>query len=245
MSNVDSSTTPPGTIGARDVGGSPLPASFCWTRFGTEAGETIDAIIQRKEEERVGNRGVFLWGIGNALGPSMRELLRVATAPELLFSPIRSKPRREDVAPATTVVWTAGRDLNGAVFSLPAGSVVTSRYSPGPRTPRHYALVCYSEAPLEFRPSAIALSVARLRNLLTNNVVGASQVTAVVRRVDSGVGAGGTSYPVAMRVRLVAPYLIELLGPKWHAGDARTVHPELPFGCHPEPGGLPSLVVHT
>ena len=67
-----------------------LPEYFCWTRFGTEAAEPIDSILGRKERERVANRGIFVWGIGNAIGPSIRELLRREAQPEVLFSPIKS-----------------------------------------------------------------------------------------------------------------------------------------------------------
>ena len=51
-----------------------LPRFFCWTRFGTEAGQPIEQILERKEQERIVNNGLFLWGIGNSLTPSMIEL---------------------------------------------------------------------------------------------------------------------------------------------------------------------------
>jgi hypothetical protein len=44
-----------------------LPEAFVWTRFGTEAGQTIDRILARKEAERIANGGLFLWGIGNSV----------------------------------------------------------------------------------------------------------------------------------------------------------------------------------
>ncbi len=84
----------------------PLPEVFCWTRFGTEAGQPIDEILDRKEQERAANSGMFFWGIGNSIGPSLRELLRCTPSPEVLFSPTRSTPRREDVAPPAVVAWT-------------------------------------------------------------------------------------------------------------------------------------------
>jgi hypothetical protein len=69
-----------------------LPDCFCWTRFGTEAGQAIVHILQRKEQERSANDGLFIWGIGNAIGPSIRELVRRTNRPEVLFSPIKSSP---------------------------------------------------------------------------------------------------------------------------------------------------------
>ncbi len=73
-----------------------LPEHFCWSRFGTEAGEKIDAIIERKERERIENGGIFLWGIGSAIGPSMSRLVELEAKPEVIFSPIRSAPRNVD-----------------------------------------------------------------------------------------------------------------------------------------------------
>src|ERR1700728_56037 len=35
-----------------------IPDRFCWTRFGTEAGESIEHILNRKEEERLANGGI-------------------------------------------------------------------------------------------------------------------------------------------------------------------------------------------
>src|SRR4051812_40360539 len=90
-----------------------LPQVFCWTRFGTEAGEPIEQILKRKEIERRHNEGVFYWGIGNSLAPSMAELLRRARRPEVLFSPIRSRPRPVDIAPDAVVRWHAAETLDG------------------------------------------------------------------------------------------------------------------------------------
>jgi hypothetical protein len=127
---------------------TPLPLHFCWTRYGTEAGETIEQILARKEQERLANGGTFLWGIGNAISRlSMLELLRVEPQPEAVFSPIRNKPSKKDVNPSCVVMWTVGQTLNGCRYELPAGSVVTSH---GQRT-KHYALVCSSQSPLAYR----------------------------------------------------------------------------------------------
>jgi len=190
-----------------------IPGCFCWSRFGTEAGEPVGAILKRKEIERKGNRGVFLWGVGNALGPSMRELLRVEDNPEVIFSPIRTPAKPRDVEPQSVVRWTGGRDLYGAAFQLPDESIVTSRADPVGRPPRHYALVCYSEAPLTLASSPVEFGVGQLTNLLTSSKVGASQVTAIVR-YNGLPGSEGTQYPAAMRARLVSPFFLELTSPE-------------------------------
>jgi hypothetical protein len=219
-----------------------LPKQFCWTRFGTEAGETIDTILERKERERQRNGGIFLWGIGNAIGPSIRELLRVDDAPEVVFSPIRSAPRREDVAPDSLLVWTSARDLYGRPCRLPEWSMVTSRAGSGKRTKRHYALVCSSETPLEISKSPPSIAIGSLHNLLSNNRVGASQVTAVVRRHEVG-GVHGAQYPAAIRTRLAPPFLLELCDPHpaVHGHPHRICCPEEPEVFRSRHGGAPSL----
>jgi hypothetical protein len=188
-----------------------LPRWFCWTRFGTEAGETIEAILERKEAERQANNGVFFWGIGNSIAPAVTELVRRVGEPEVLFSPIKSRPRQVDSAPACVVRWTLAEALSGGVFELPEYANVTSRWDPARPAARHYALVCSSAGPLEI-DDATQISFGALRNLRSGAPLGASQVTAVVHRSDTGQG-GGNDYPVAFRAALVAPYFVRLRGP--------------------------------
>jgi hypothetical protein len=188
-----------------------LPRLFCWTRFGTEAGEPIDEIFARKERERVMNGGLFLWGIGNAIWPSMRELLSLEVNPEAVFSPIRSAPRKDDIAPEMVVRWTAGRSMDGQRYEFPAGAVVTSRQNYNRRQTSHYALVCASAVALRVDTDGEPLVFARLRNLVTGRPVGASQVTAIVRQCDDDCGANGVRYRAALRVQLVFPYLVQLI----------------------------------
>jgi hypothetical protein len=90
-----------------------LPDIFCWTRFGTEAGEDMPRILQRKEVERLAHHGLFYWGIGNSVGRAIRELANLTRDPEVLFSPIIGRPRPVDVAPGQVVRWiSARRQLN-------------------------------------------------------------------------------------------------------------------------------------
>src|SRR5437867_244002 len=166
----------------------PIPEVFCWTRFGTEAGQTIDAILTRKEKERLANGGMFLWGIGNAIGPSLAELLRRESAPEALFSPIKSQPKPEDVSPPAVAAWTKAETLDGDVFQIPDHSLVLSRYATAGAKRAHYALVCHSSEPLKIAKSGDELVLEELRNLLTGRPIGASQVTAVVTRQKPTLG---------------------------------------------------------
>ncbi len=189
-----------------------LPVSFCWTRYGTEAGETTESIFARKEAERRRNGGIFLWGIGNALGPSLRLLLRETNSPEVLFSPISSPPRIQDVRPEQLVRWHRGRTLDGRLMDLPEGSVVTSGARFHGRLRKRFALVCSSSTSV--RPHEVgSLSVGALTNLATGHRLGASQVTAIVR-FDRNLRNTGRSYAVALRARLVEPFLLELADPE-------------------------------
>lgn len=189
-----------------------IPRYFCWTRFGTEAAQTIEQILQRKEAERRAGNGVFVWGIGNAVGRSMLELLRVCDEPTVLFSPIKSAPKAHDVNPPAVAAWTGARGLFGEPFVLPDQALVTSRFDPSSSKRTHYALVCYSEKPLELLESNGSIQFRGLRNLISNRPVGPSQVTAVVEYAGER-SDGCTQYGVAMRARLVAPYFIRLRQP--------------------------------
>jgi hypothetical protein len=190
----------------------PIPEYFCWSRFGTEAGQAIEHILERKEEERGANSGLFLWGIGNAIGPSVGELLRRTREPEVLFSSIKSPARIADIEPKAVAAWTSAETLEGESYSLPACSLVTSRHDP--QTPRsmHYALVCFSAEPLIGSESHGEILFASLHNILTGRQVGASQVTAVVKHEPAPL-ARTLTYDVAFRAKLVYPYFLRLKGP--------------------------------
>jgi hypothetical protein len=187
-----------------------LPEVFCWTKFGDEAGEAAGSIFDRKEVERERNCGTFLWGIGQSIRPSLTKLLNVTTAPEVLFSPIRSAPARRDVLPSSIVVWYEGAGLDGRRYVLPENSLVTSRRDD--RYPRdyHFALVCERSDPIHAdKVDAPCLRVTSLRNLVSGAPIGSSQVTSVVRRLKDA-GEADAEYPVVATARLVAPYLVRL-----------------------------------
>jgi hypothetical protein len=184
-----------------------IPLRFCWSKMGVEAGETIEAIIERKEDERRRNGGLFLWGVGNALGPSISPLVRKERNPELLFSPIKSPPRSTDVSPGKTILWRAGETIDGFEWELPTGSIVTSRDN---TRGYHYALVCSSKKPLRLLAGKDQIDVAALRNLRTGGALGSSQVTAVVERHEQQTTRDSTCYPVVLRVNLAQPYFVRL-----------------------------------
>lgn len=107
-----------------------------------EAGQSLDTIIQRKELERAVGDGVFFWGIGNAVGSSIAALVRRVTTPRVLFSIMRSKPKRQDVEPEALLLWTAYIDGDGQIRPLPRHALVLSRATTATgEKRRHYALV--------------------------------------------------------------------------------------------------------
>lgn len=187
-------------------------SGFCWTRYGPESGESFADILVRKEAERQANDGTFLWGIGNAVWPSLQDLLKSTNEPLLTFSPIRSKPKIEDVAPDKVVVWLSGRTPWGERYTLPEHSHVISRYTPNKSRLGHYALVCHSLGPLTLEENAELIYFQQCRNYLTGKKLGASQVTAVVYQ-DDAYPKIGPSYPKVLTVNLIPPYFIKLENP--------------------------------
>lgn len=191
-----------------------IPDRFCWTKFGSEAGETIEQILARKERERLVNGGVFLWGIGNSVRPGIWELVAKVQAPKILFSPMRSPAKAEDSTPDAVVRWTEATGLDGREWSLPPGSVVTSRAttSGSTRKSKHYALVCTAESPLVQLDGGERLDFSRLRNLATGGKLGFSQVTSVVEFHEE-CSEEGPLYPIGLMAALTYPYFVELAEP--------------------------------
>lgn len=191
--------------------GSTLPKAFCWTRFGTEAGMTIEEILRRKEMERIASGGMFVWGIGNSLGKAIDELRARDPEPNALFSEIAGKAAPHDVWPDAVVAWRSFRDGSGASTTLPRGVLVVSRASNSSGgVKRCYGLFCSTSSPLAIESHA-EIEIGSLRNLTGANFVGDSQTTAVVEQ-----DAGGTSrrrYHVSLIARLVEPYYAEMLDP--------------------------------
>jgi hypothetical protein len=202
-----------------------VPDAFCWTRFGTEAGESIDEIFARKEDERCENQGTFLWGVGNSIRPSLHALISERREAVVVFSPMRGKPSAHDVAPAHTVLWTAATTLRGEPYAIPDGSVVTSgRRSQSARN-HHYALVCASDAPLNCLSESELIRLPEMRNFRNGTSIGASQVTCVVRHTPAN-GDSGPTYSVALTARLVWPYFVTLSDPVEVPDDIRDLDTE-------------------
>lgn len=201
-----------------------LPAHFCWTKYGVESGESVGSILRRKEGERLATGGLFLWGIGNSVGPALRELVRKELHPKVVFSPMRSKPKAIDAAPSTVWAWSTAVGIDGKDWEIPDGLSVLSRGvgEGGRAKASHYALVCRADKPLEEGGEGEVI-YETLVNLLSRNRLGHSQVTAVVARNAGASIAQETRYPVGFVAELVYPYFIKLGDPVVLAeGQSRT-----------------------
>lgn len=202
-----------------------IPERFCWTKFGTEAGETIDRILARKERERVVNGGVFLWGIGNSVAPGIRALVQMESSPITIFSPMRTKPKAIDSAPSIVVAWRNARTLNGINWTIPRGSTVFSRGGTaiGSTKRTHYALVCHSDGPISAAHLPDQIRFGELVNLVSGSPLGFSQVTSVVQR-EHNDSNDGPAYPIGFYASLIYPYFVELSYPAIVSGE-RTKQP--------------------
>lgn len=194
-----------------------FPLSFVWSKMQAEAGQSLADIVRRKELERAAGGGLFFWGIGSALGESLTRLVHQGDAPVVLFSIMRTPPKKADLDPAGVLLWTHFVDSVGSIQPLPAHALVTSRATTGTGDKRrHYALVCQSDFRLRLERLG-ALNASHLWNLGSGNTrVGSSQVTAVVEHgalYSDDVPGEGPFYEVNMRARLAFPYFVRLTRP--------------------------------
>jgi len=192
---------------------SRLPDAFCWTKMQAEAGQSLEEIVARKEMERSAGRGIFFWGVGNALGERVKKLVERAHVPRVAFSMMRSRPKAEDSAPAEVLLWTAYVDPKTGVRPLPSHVLLLSRgTTANGEKRRHYALVCRSENRLEMRHRG-TIHLGQFRNLGSSTPnVGASQVTAVLEH--HGGTREGLSYDVHLVACLMNPYFVRLAEPR-------------------------------
>ncbi|OBP72352.1 hypothetical protein BAE42_16205 [Mesorhizobium loti] len=184
----------------------------CWSRMQAEAGQALEAIVRRKELERRAGRGMFCWGVGNAPAVITGALARLGEPVAAVFSIMKSRPKAVDVNPGRIVAWRRYFDVDGAIRPMPRHVLVTSRAesASGPKS-RHFALMCWSDKPLliqhgeQFDPAAYRNAGG------TGAPVGASQVTALLKRASQGEGA--SAYEANLKAWLVAAYWVRLTDP--------------------------------
>ncbi|RVU10596.1 hypothetical protein EOS93_14595 [Rhizobium sp. RMa-01] len=185
----------------------------CWSRMQSEAGQGLSDILQRKENERRAGGGVFFWGVGNAPSRAVSALARLRKNIPVYFSIMKSKPKLADSAPSSVVVWRRYIDHDGAERQLPPFALITSRGSSGSgnEKTKHFALVCRSDEELKLK-FGTPFNHHAFRNAGPNGgQIGASQVTALLRPVDSSETAA--EYEVNLEASLTGSYWIRLSDP--------------------------------
>jgi hypothetical protein len=192
---------------------SPCSEIVCWSRMQAEGGQQLNEIVRRKELERVANNGLFCWGVGNAPNRATAGLARDQVAVDVLFSIMKSRPKMVDIAPSTILIWRKFIDFDGRERALPRSSLVTSKGESLAGTKRsHFALFCRANSPLmlgdfgSFDPNAYR-NVGEI-----GGSIGASQVTALLRRVDSE-DPDRASYRVNLKAKMVGSYWAKLADP--------------------------------
>lgn len=183
----------------------------CWTRMQSEAGQTLDDILARKEIERRAGNGVFFWGVGNAPAVVTSVYARLQVPVKVVFSKMKSRPRPIDAQAQSLLVWRSYLDMFGLERDLPSHALVTSRGETGGGTKkRHYALMCATKTPLQME-HGIRFDPSAYRNVGGNcGPVGASQVTALLRRTSPPTQG---DYEANLTATLFGSYWVRLTNP--------------------------------
>lgn len=184
---------------------------ICWTRMQSEAGQGLEEIVARKELERLAGDGVFFWGVGNAPSVATAAYARLGVPVKVVFSIMKGRPRAVDACPRSLLVWRRYIDMFGAERELPAQALITSRgETDAGDKKRHYALMCSSDVPLKIG-KGVPFDHSAFRNVGVNGgPVGASQVTALLQRVQPD-GAG--DYEANLSAQLTGSYWVRLTDP--------------------------------
>lgn len=185
---------------------------LCWTRMQAEAGQDLARIIERKEAERVAGEGLFFWGVGNAPSSLIPSLAKCSVEVPIVFSVMKSRPKRADVTPSGVVVWNGYIDASGIERAVPNHALILSRRdSPTGPKKSHYALMCFSDGPLKLNRGEPFDHRAFCNASGRGAPVGASQVTALLR--PSGSEELVADYEVNMRAVLTGSYWVRLTCP--------------------------------
>jgi hypothetical protein len=175
----------------------------------SEAGQDIEAIVLRKELERQSGGGLFCWGIGNAPPRSLREFVLSNLPIDVVFSLMKSQPRAVDVTPKGITVWRNYVDVGGCERPLPPNVLITSGVKATGRA--HYALMCVSEERLALRNGTPFDPSAYVNVSEAGRPVGASQVTALVRRVAPEKSV--SDYQINLKATLARSFWVKLSNP--------------------------------
>jgi hypothetical protein len=185
--------------------------SFVLTKPGVEAGERLADIVTRKEAERIAGKNIFWWGVGNSLGPALRDAAKAAGGTLPVFFLVNKKPappRAHDVAPSSTFRWTKWEDWDGKIVSVPSYARVTSRGDEDKRS--HYALVCHSEGPIVFEQNGGSFDPL-LCKTGSGKRPGSSQVTALLQGDVNAPEHRNGGHRIVFKATLVAPWQARLV----------------------------------
>ena len=171
-----------------------------------EAGQSLEAIVTRKDLEREAGEGLFCWGIGNAPPRSLCDVVRRGPDIDVVFSMMKSRPKSSDVAPSGLIVWRSYFDYEGEERALPPSVLLTSGPKAGGRA--HYALMCRAGQALKLADLGAFDPTAYLNVSEAARPVGASQVTALLRRVAGEQENAG--YRINLRASLANSSWVKL-----------------------------------
>lgn len=179
----------------------------------TEAGQGLGAIVRRKELERQSGDGLFFWGVGNAPSTLTRPLARTGVPIPVIFSVMKTAPKKADVAPDGIVAWNSYIDRDGVEREIPDHVLVISRGSTGGGPKKvHYALMCKSSSPLAI-DDTIPFNHRGYRNAgVSGGTIGASQVTALLEPSLS-IDVSPADYRQNMIAELTGSYWVRLTRP--------------------------------
>lgn len=204
-----------------------------------EAGQPLEEIVQRKEAERAASDGIFFWGVGNAPNRQIRELALRQICVPVIFSVMKSLPKRHDIDPSGLLVWRRYIDHLGVVHRLPDASLVVSRAKAG-RLRSHYALVCKSLEAISLGDHG-PFDHRAYRNMgMTGGKLAASQVTALALK-NTEFGAT-CDYRANMIAELVNGYWVRLLDPLLLTGERQRDVLEDLSSLNPNSSGWTALV---
>jgi hypothetical protein len=185
---------------------------ICWTRIHAESGQGLRDIVRRKEIERQSGDGVFFWGVGNAPSRMIRGAAKASIPIDVIFSKMTSVPKKVDSAPDSIVVWRRFIDFSGVDRPLPESALVTSKaQTASSRKSHHYALICHSSDRLQLDDLGSFDHNAYCNVGEVGGKVGASQVTALLRKYKSEVPNG--KYKINLKAKLWGSYWVKLIDP--------------------------------
>ena len=191
----------------------------------------MSEILYRKELERRAGNGTFCWGIGNSLGQG--PILARNSVPrgdlDILFTPMKSAAKAIDKSPSELLLWLSYWNEHGILIDLPMHMVVSSRgKSPSGNVKKsHYALFCTSKQEITLMQDNAKFDANLVRNFINQTIVGASQVTAMVKYLGKEVEELDKPYQVAFRAKFYDVGFVKLAEPVRVQGNIAKLYAQL------------------